>query len=358
MNMFGRCLRLSTFGESHGVLIGGVLEGVPAGLKIDLEFLQAEVNRRKSTNAYTTPRKEEDIVEVVSGVFEGVSTGAPIGLLVYNRNVKSKDYSNIKEAFRPGHADFTTLAKYGVRDYRGGGRTSARESVARVAGGAIAKMLLKELDIQVFSGVFSVAGIEAQKIDFSHAKTSPIFSLDKDIEPVQQEAILKAKTLGDSVGGVVLVQASGAHLLGLGEPLYDKLDARLGSVFMGLNGVKGVFIGDPSVAHLNGSAYNDPLSPTGFASNHSGGVLGGIGSGADLIVWVHFKPTASIAKAQTTINAANEPISLELKGRHDPCIALRGSVVCESLLALVVADFALLNMPTKLSSVQAFYRQR
>ncbi|BCZ17665.1 Chorismate synthase AroC [Helicobacter sp. NHP19-003] len=357
MNTLGRCLRLSTFGESHGVLIGGVLEGVPAGLKIDLDYLQAEANRRKSINAYTTPRKEEDVVEVVSGVFEGVSTGAPIGLLIYNRNVKSKDYHNIKDAFRPGHADFTTWAKYGVRDYRGGGRTSARESVARVAAGAIAKMLLKELGIQVFSGVFSVAGIEAQSVDFNHAKTSPIFSLDKDTEPAQQEAILKAKAEGDSVGGVVLVQASGAHLLGLGEPLYDKLDARLGSVFMGLNGVKGVFIGDPSVARLSGSVYNDPLSPKGFKSNHAGGVLGGIGSGEDLAVWVHFKPTASIAKAQSTISTANEPITLELKGRHDPCIAIRGSVVCESLLALVVADFALLNMPIKLSSVRAFYRQ-
>ncbi|GMB90215.1 Chorismate synthase AroC [Helicobacter ailurogastricus] len=357
MNTLGRCLRLSTFGESHGVLIGGVLEGVPAGLKIDLDYLQTETNRRKSVNAFTTPRHEEDIVEVVSGVFEGVSTGAPIGLLVYNRNIRSKDYGNIKEAFRPGHADFTTLAKYGVRDYRGGGRTSARESVARVAAGAIAKMLLKELGIEVFSGVFSVGGIEAQNIDFNFAKTSPIFSLDQDIEAKQQQAILKAKAQGNSVGGVVLVQASGAHLLGLGEPLYDKLDARLASVFMGLNGVKGVFIGEPRASNMQGGSYNDALSPKGFKSNHSGGVLGGIGNGEDLVVWVHFKPTASIAKAQDTITTAKEPIALELKGRHDPCIAIRGSVVCESLLALIVADFALLNMPTKLSSVRAFYRQ-
>ncbi len=356
LNTLGRMLRLTTFGESHASMVGGVLEGLPAGLNLDMDFIQAETNRRKSTSIFTTPRQEEDRIELVSGVFDGKSTGAPIALLVHNQNVRSKDYSNLKESFRPGHADFTTFAKYGIRDYRGGGRTSARESVIRVGAGAIAKLLLQRLDMEVMGGVFSVGGIEATNLDFNFAKKSVICSLDAKREADQKQAILEAKQRGDSLGGVVLIKAK-AHknLLGLGEPLYDKLDARIASVMMGLNGVKGVFIGDFNASNMRGSDYNDPLSPSSFLSNHSGGVLGGLGNGSELIVWVHFKPTSSIALKQKTINTNYQSIELELKGRHDPCIAIRGSIVCESLLALVVADFLLLNMGAKLSSLEAFY---
>ncbi|WP_104695364.1 chorismate synthase [Helicobacter salomonis] len=347
-------LILRTFGESHGIMVGGVLEGVPAGLKMDLDFIQAEVNKRKSVNAFTTPRQEEDKIEIVSGVFEGTSTGAPIGLVVRNKNVRSKDYDSLKETFRPGHADFTTFAKYGIRDHRGGGRSSARESVIKVGAGAIAKLLLKEMGIEIASGVFSVGGVQAQKLDFEHAQTSPIFSLDKHAQEAQQEVILQAKKAGDSLGGVVLVHAHGRALLGLGE-FSDRLDARIAYAMMGLNGVKGVFMGDPQAASMQGSMYNDALGFHGFKSNHCGGVLGGFGNGADLVVWVHFKPTSSIALPQESINTQKQSTQITLKGRHDPCIAIRGSVVCASLLALILGDFALSNTHARLDQIKASY---
>ncbi|WP_120945246.1 chorismate synthase [Helicobacter labacensis] len=347
-------LILRTFGESHGALVGGVLEGVPAGLKLDLEFIQEQVNRRKSVNAFTTPRQEEDKIEIVSGVFEGVSTGAPIGLIVSNNNVRSKDYDSIKESFRPGHADFTTFAKYGIRDHRGGGRSSARESVIKVGGGAIAKLLLREVGIEVMSGVYSIGGVQAQELDFEHALNSPIFSLDKHAQVAQQEAILQAKKAGDSLGGVVLVRAQGRALLGLGE-FGDRLDARIAYDLMGLNGVKGVFIGTPQAASMQGSAYNDALGLHGFKSNHCGGVLGGFGNGSDLIVWVHFKPTSSIALPQESITIQRESTQITLKGRHDPCIAIRGSVVCAALLALILGDFVLSNTHARLDHIKSHY---
>ncbi|MFC3847986.1 chorismate synthase [Helicobacter baculiformis] len=347
-------LVLRTFGESHGAMVGGVLEGVPAGLKLDLDFIQTEVNRRRSVNAFTTPRQEEDKIEIVSGVFEGVSTGAPIGLLVHNKNVRSKDYDALKETFRPGHADFTTFAKYGIRDHRGGGRSSARESVIKVGAGAIAKLLLKEVGIEVASGVFGVGGVQAEELDFEHALSSPIFSLDKNAQQAQQEAILHAKRAGDSLGGVVLVRAHGRTLLGLGE-FAHRLDARIAYAMMGLNGVKGVFIGEPQAASMQGSAYNDALGLHGFKSNSCGGVLGGFGNGSDLVVWVHFKPTSSIALPQESITTQAEPTQITLKGRHDPCIAIRGSVVCASLLALILGDFVLSNTHARLNQIKACY---
>ncbi|WP_104750092.1 chorismate synthase [Helicobacter cynogastricus] len=347
-------LILRTFGESHGALVGGVLEGVPAGLKIDMDYLQVEVNKRKSVNRFTTPRQEEDKLEVVSGVFEGVSTGAPIGLLVHNKNIRSQDYDNLKESFRPGHADFTTFAKYGIRDHRGGGRSSARESVIKVGAGGVAKLLLKEVGIEIESGLFSVGGVEAQELNFTHAQQSPIFSLDPRLQGAQEEAILQAQKSGDSLGGVVLVRAHGRALLGLGE-FADRLDARLAYSLMGLNGVKGVFIGDQNAARMQGSAYNDPLGLHGFKSNHCGGVLGGFGNGAPLEIWVHFKPTSSISHTQESLTTQGEVTQLSLKGRHDPCIAIRGSVVCASLCALVLADFVLSNTHARLEQLKKNY---
>ena len=395
MNTFGNALKLSTFGESHGTHIGCVIDGFPSGITINEALLKKELSRRQGgKNAFGTPRKEADLPQILSGVFEGVSTGAPIALLFENSNVKSKDYSEVANVFRPSHADFTYQCKYGIRDYRGGGRSSARESVARVAGGAFAKMLLEEFGIFTHSGIFSIGGCKGEKLDFDYALKSEIFSLDKDKENEQKNIILQARKAGDSVGGCALIKASGnARILrGLGEPLYYKLDSAIGSAFLGLNGVKAVEIGSGvESSNKKGSQNNDEMklessnksntkssnifdkntkpSKTSskesnmfdnarFASNHSGGILGGIANGEDIIIKVHFKPTPSIFLPQKTLKMDSKtlkPHTLELKGRHDPCIAIRGSVVCESMLAFILADMLLLSTRATLSNLQKIY---
>jgi len=357
MNTFGKRLTLTTFGESHGKAIGCILDGVPAGLAIDETFIQSELDRRKpGKSKLETGRKEDDRVEILSGVFEGLSTGTPIAMVIFNTNQKSKDYANIKDLFRPGHADFTYFHKYGLRDYRGGGRSSARETAARVAGGAIAKLMLKEMGIAIESGLCEVDGIKAETIDFDHAKTSKLCALDPHKESEQEAAVLSAKEAHDSVGGVVLTRATGVPA-GLGEPLYYKLDALLADAMMGINAAKAVEIGDGVAStHLKGSQNNDPITPEGFASNHAGGILGGISNGDTIIVKTHFKPTPSIFQPQQTIDKAGNPVTLELKGRHDPCVAIRGAVVTEAMMALVLADMALLNMGRKMEHLSAIYR--
>lgn len=356
MNSFGQKLKFSTFGESHGKAIGCLLDGVPAGLNIDEEFIQGELNRRKpGKSEFETARKEDDKVEILSGVFEGKSTGTPIAMIIYNTNQKSKDYSNIKDVFRPGHADFTYFYKYGIRDYRGGGRSSARETAARVAAGAIAKLMLAELSIEVMSGICEVDGIKSQKYDYEAAKKSIIYALDRAKEQEQKDAILKAKNEHDSVGGVSRVLIKGAPK-GLGEPLYYKLDATLADAMMGINAVKAVEIGDGMLsASLSGSQNNDEIRADGFVSNHSGGILGGISNGEDIVMSVYFKPTPSIFKEQKTVNTKNEEVDFSLKGRHDPCVAVRGTIVCEAMAALVVADMLLLNMGSEMSRVSQYY---
>ncbi|MEA3492551.1 MAG: chorismate synthase [Campylobacterota bacterium] len=356
MNTFGKKLTLTTFGESHGKALGCILEGVPAGLSIDEGFIQSELDRRKpGKSPLETGRKEDDRVEILSGTFEGLSTGTPIAMVIFNTNQKSRDYDSIKDLFRPGHADFTYYHKYGIRDYRGGGRSSARETAARVAGGAIAKLLLKQIGVVIRSGVCEVDGISAERFDFDHAKTSKMMALDPDKEPLQTEAILQAKNNHDSVGGVVLTTATGLPI-GLGEPLYYKLDAILAEAMMGINAAKAVEIGDGiATSHMRGSENNDPIRRDGFKSNHSGGILGGISNGDTLIVKTHFKPTPSIFQAQQTINRDGEEVVCELKGRHDPCVALRGAVVCEAMTALVLADMTLLNMGSKIDHLKAIY---
>ena len=356
MNSFGKRFVFTTFGESHGKALGCIVDGVPAGLPIDEAFIQSELDRRKpGQNAYATSRKEGDVVEILSGVFEGVSTGTPIAMVIFNTNQKSKDYSNIKDLFRPGHADFTYFHKYGIRDYRGGGRSSARETAARVAAGAIAKLMLKELQIEVESGVLSIDGIEAQKFDFKKAKESEIYALDSDIEPQQKEAVLKAKNAHDSVGGVALVKIKNAPI-GLGEPIYYKMDAVLADAMMSINAVKGVEIGEGMHASmLKGSQNNDQIAKEGFLSNHSGGILGGITNGDEIDIKVYFKPTPSIFQEQQTIDIHGNEVTCELKGRHDPCVAIRGSIVAESMAALVVADMLLLNLGKKVSDLQKIY---
>ena len=357
MNSFGQKLRFSTFGESHGTALGCLLDGVPAGLEIDEAYIQSELDRRKpGKSEFETARKEADKVEILSGVFEGLSTGTPIAMIIYNTNQKSKDYTNIKDVFRPGHADFTYFHKYGIRDYRGGGRSSARETAARVAAGAIAKLMLNTLDISIYSGISEVAGVKSESFDYEYASKSIIYSLDKNAEEAQKAIILKAKNEHDSVGGVSRVLIKGTPV-GLGQPLYYKLDAILADAMMGINAVKAVEIGDGILsAELLGSENNDEIRATGFESNHAGGILGGISNGEDIVMNVYFKPTPSIFKEQHTVTTHNEEVDFALKGRHDPCVAIRGTVVCESMAALVIADMLLLNMGSDMKGFTKYYK--
>ncbi|MGP2656992.1 chorismate synthase [Malaciobacter sp. WC5094] len=358
MNSFGHRFKFTTFGESHGKALGCIVDGVPAGIKIDEDFIQSEMDRRKpGQNKYATARKEGDKVEILSGVFEGITTGTPISMVIFNENQKSKDYSNVKDLFRPGHADFTYFNKYGTRDYRGGGRSSARETAARVAAGAIAKLMLKELDIKVQSGICAIDGIEANNYDFSKVADSEIFALDKDVEQAQKDAILAAKNKHNSVGGVALVNVQGAPI-GLGEPLYFKLDSQIANAMMSINAVKAVEIGDGTLSSkVKGYDNNDQIRKDGFKTNHSGGILGGISNGDNINVKVYFKSTPSIFIKQETVDIHNNEVDCELKGRHDPCVAVRGSVVAESMMALVLADMALLNMSSKIENVKKVYKK-
>lgn len=356
MNAFGIAFRVSTFGESHGAGIGCVVDGVPAGLRIDEEFLHLNLQRRApGRNLYSTQRKEPDNVQILSGVFEGMSTGAPIGLWVENTQSKSSDYEDIKDIFRPGHADYTYFKKYGLRDYRGGGRSSARESVARVCAGAIAHMLLKEFGIKVQSGVSAIGAIEAQNLDFEYAQKSEIYALDKQCEQAQKDLIAQTKKAHDSIGGVASIQASGIPA-GLGEPLYHRLDGAIGEALLGLNAIKAVEIGDGILSSKqHGSKHNDEMNAQGYLSNHSGGVLGGISNGNTLLIKAHFKPTPSIFLPQNTLDTQSHEQTCLIKGRHDPCVCVRGSVVAESMVALVLADMLLLHSTSQLRFLKRVY---
>jgi chorismate synthase len=356
MNTFGHRFRFSTFGESHGKALGCIVDGVPAGIKIDEAFIQSEMDRRKpGKNKYATSRKEGDKVEILSGVFEGITTGTSLSMIIFNENQKSKDYTNVKDLFRPGHADFTYFHKYGTRDYRGGGRSSARETACRVAAGSIAKLMLRELGIDVQSGICEIDGIKAKTYDFSKVSESEIFTLDFDVEQAQKDAILAAKNSHNSVGGVALINVKNAPI-GLGEPLYFKLDAQIANAMMSINAVKAVEIGDGTLSsQVRGFDNNDQIRQDGFKTNHSGGILGGISNGDDINVKVYFKSTPSIFIEQETVDINNNEVNCALKGRHDPCVAVRGSVVAESMMALVLADMALLNMSSKIENVKKVY---
>ena len=356
MNTFGQKFRFTTFGESHGVALGCIVDGVPAGVKIDLDFIQSEMDRRKpGQNKLQTARKEDDKIEILSGTFEGLSTGTPIAMVLCNGNQKSRDYDNVKDLFRPGHADYTYFHKYGIRDYRGGGRSSARETSARVAAGAIAQLILKDLNIDVMSGICNIDGIKAENFDWEHAKTSEMHALDKNKEEQQKEAILNAKNSHNSVGGVVALKATNVPK-GLGEPIYYKLDSVLADAMMSINAVKAINIGDgiESVS-LKGDENNDQIRDNGFKTNHSGGILGGISNGDDIELQVYFKPTPSIFIEQETVNTQNENVNYNLKGRHDPCVATRGSIVAQSMMAIVLVDMILLNMGAKMDHLKKIY---
>lgn len=356
MNSFGHRLRFSTFGESHGKAIGCIVDGVPAGLKITEADIQKELDRRKpGQNKLSTQRNEADRVEFLSGVFEGKTTGTSLAMIIFNTDQKSKDYGNIKDIFRPSHADFTYYHKYGLRDYRGGGRSSARETAARVAAGALAKRLLEQFNITVQSGIKSIGNIEAKEYDFDFARTSPLFSLDKKREKQQIALVEKARNDHNSIGGSVLTHIQGLPI-GLGEPIYYKLDALLADAMMSINGSKAVEIGDGKEVSLGyGDMLNDQMNSRGFVSNHSGGILGGISNGNSVTITTHFKPTPSIFKPQHTVDIHNYETICEIKGRHDPCIAIRGSVVCEAMAAFVVADMLLLNTTSKLENIKKVY---
>jgi chorismate synthase len=319
VNTFGRNFRITTFGESHGKVVGAVIDGCPPGILLEEADIQALLDRRRpGTSPLTSPRQEADRVEILSGVFEGKTTGTPIAMIVRNEDTQSRDYEALREVFRPGHADVTYQDKYGIRDHRGGGRSSGRETVGRVAAGALALKYLAMHGITITGRIVSV-----------HGKTAPA--------AIEAE-ILAAKADGDSVGGIVEITAKGCPS-GLGDPVFGKLDAQIAGALMGIGAVKGVEIGDGfAVAGRFGSENNDPMTKDGFSSNHAGGILGGISSGQDIVVRIAVKPTPSIAKTQQTRDIHGKVVDISISGRHDPCIVPRIVPVAEAMLALVLAD--------------------
>ena len=324
MNTFGRIFRVTTFGESHGPALGAIVDGCPARIPLAESDIQPLLDRRRpGTGALVSPRPEADRVAILSGVFEGVTTGAPVALVIRNEQMRSTDYDALRDLYRPGHADLTYAAKYGVRDHRGGGRSSGRETVGRVAAGAVALILLSQSGIAVTGRVVSVHGVEG--------------------EEAMAAEIGAAAARGDSVGGVVEVVATGVPA-GLGDPVFGKLDAAIAGALMGIGAVKGVEIGDGfAAASRLGSENNDPIVPGGFSSNHAGGVLGGISTGAPVVARCAVKPTPSIALPQPTVDTAGRPAEIRVGGRHDPCIAPRLVPVAEAMLGLVLADALLVH---------------
>ncbi|MCX7131090.1 chorismate synthase [Aeromonas sp.] len=342
-NSFGQLFRVTTFGESHGLALGAVVDGCPPGLEISEADLQGDLDRRKpGTSRYTTPRREPDEVKILSGVFEGKTTGTSIGLLIENTDQRSKDYSDIKDVFRPGHADYTYHQKYGQRDYRGGGRSSARETAMRVAAGAIAKKYLKQMHGIEITGFLSQLGpIKAEAFDAAQIEQNPFFFPDAGKLEALDQYMRDLKKEGNSVGAKVQVIATKVPV-GLGEPVFDRLDADIAHAMMGINAVKGVEIGDGfAVVEQKGSEHRDEMTPAGFASNHAGGILGGISSGQDIVVSLGLKPTSSITVPGKTINTEGEAIEMITKGRHDPCVGIRAVPIAEAMLALVLMDHLL-----------------
>ncbi len=342
-NTIGTLFTLTSFGESHGPAIGGVVDGCPPGLEISAADLQHDLDRRKpGTSRHVTQRKESDTVEILSGVFEGKTTGAPIALLIRNEDQRSQDYSNIKDTFRPGHADYTYWQKYGIRDYRGGGRSSARETAVRVAAGAIAKKWLNERYGVAIRGYMSQMGeIEIPFETWEAVDENPFFAPNRGIIPQLEAYIDGIRAERDSVGARISVVASGVPV-GWGEPVYDRLDADIAHAMMGINAVKGVEVGAgfASVAQ-RGSVHSDEMTPQGFVTNHAGGVLGGISTGQEILVNVALKPTSSIPQERHSIDKAGKAVTMQTTGRHDPCVGIRATPIAEAMLALVLMDHAL-----------------
>ena len=362
-NTFGTLFRLTSFGESHGEAIGGVIDGCPSGLKIDFNFIQKELERRKpGQSKIVTQRKEDDKVEFLSGIFEGKTTGTPIGFIIRNKDQKPKDYDHIKDAYRPSHADYTYDAKYGIRDHKGGGRASARETAVRVVGGAIAKLILKNAGIQIYAYTSQVGNIKLLKspehLDFSMTEKNAVRCPDKLIAETMIKKIEQVRKQGDTIGGIVSCIVKGVPV-GLGEPVFDKLHADLGKAMLSINAVKGFEYGSGfEGVKMKGSEHNDSLIPQpspkekgtniSFKSNHAGGILGGISNGENIYFRVAFKPVSTIMKKQMTVNSKGQEVEIMGKGRHDPCVLPRAVPVVEAMTALVLADHLLRNKTSKL----------
>jgi chorismate synthase len=342
-NTWGEAFRVTTFGESHGVALGAIIDGCPPGLLLSEADLQIDLDRRKpGTSRFTTQRREDDCVKILSGVLDGRTTGTPIGLLIENTDQRSQDYGNLMDLFRPGHADYTYEHKYGVRDFRGGGRSSARETAMRVAAGAIAKKWLRERFGVVIQGYLSQLGpVKIEQVDWSVIETNPFFCPDASKVQVMEDFMNELKKTGDSVGAKVTVVAR--HVPpGWGEPVFDRLDADIAKALMSINAVKGVEIGDGfAVVEQLGTQHRDEMTKDGFLSNHAGGVLGGISSGQDIVAHIALKPTSSLKIPGRTIDRWGNDQEVITKGRHDPCVGIRATPIAEAMLAMVLMDHAL-----------------
>jgi len=342
-NSIGKLFTVTSFGESHGLALGCIIDGCPPGIALTEEDLQRDLDKRKpGTSRYTTQRREADQVRILSGVFEGKTTGTPIGLLIENTDQRSKDYSNIKDQFRPAHADYSYWHKYGIRDYRGGGRSSARETAMRVAAGAVAKKVLAEQFSIHIAGYLSQLGpIKIDSVDWSVIDSNPFFCPDASKVPLMEEYMQKLNKEGDSIGAKITVVARGM-MPGLGEPVFDRLDADIAHALMSINAVKGVEIGDGfDVVEQKGTEHRDEMSTEGFYSNHAGGILGGISSGQDIVAHIALKPTSSIHLPGDSIDVHGNNIEVVTKGRHDPCVGIRATPIAEAMLAIVLLDHAM-----------------
>ncbi|NHF60040.1 chorismate synthase [Flavobacteriaceae bacterium TP-CH-4] len=350
-NTFGNLFKLMTFGESHGVAIGGVLEGCPAGIQLDLKAIQKELDRRKpGQSSIVTQRKEPDTVEFFSGIFEGKTTGTPIGFAIRNTNQKSKDYSHIKDSYRPSHADYVYDRKYGFRDYRGGGRSSARETASRVVAGAIAKQFLEDIEINAFVSQVGEIKIDKnyQEMDFSLIESNPVRCPDPDTAKKMEAYIKDIRKEGDTIGGVITGVIQNVPI-GLGEPVFDKLHAELGKAMLSINAVKGFEYGSGfQGVKMKGSVHNDPFNTDGSTkTNYSGGIQGGISNSMDIYFNIAFKPVATVIQGYETIDKEGNKVQAKGKGRHDPCVVPRAVPIVEAMAALVLADFVLLNRTIK-----------
>ena len=353
-NSFGTLFKLTTFGESHGSAIGGIIDGCPSGISIDFDAIQNDMARRKpGQSAIVTQRKEDDKVEFYSGIFEGKTTGTPIGFLIHNTNQKSKDYSHIKDSYRPSHADYVYDKKYGQRDYRGGGRSSARETACRVVAGAIAKQFLELMSIDAY--VSQVGDITLEKsyeeLDLTQTELNPVRCPDPEIAAKMEEHIKVVRKQGDTIGGIISCVIKNVPV-GLGEPVFDKLHAQLGKAMLSINAVKGFEYGSGfEGVKMKGSEHNDSFNPDGTTqTNYSGGVQGGISNGMDIYFNVAFKPVATLLQAYETIDKDGNKVQAKGKGRHDPCVVPRAVPIVEAMAALVLADFVLLDRTTRLDS--------
>ncbi|WP_417224295.1 chorismate synthase [Amphritea sp.] len=341
-NTYGKLFTVTTFGESHGPALGCIIDGCPPGIELTEADLQRDLDRRKpGTSRHTTQRREADEVKILSGVFEGKTTGTPIGLMIENTDQRSKDYSNIEETFRPAHADYVYTHKYGFRDYRGGGRSSARETAMRVAAGAVAKKFLAQKGVTVRGYLSQLGPIKIAGFDWDQVEQNPFFCPDVD-KVAEMEAYMDAlRKEGNSVGAKISVSASGVPV-GLGEPIFDRLDAELAHALMSINAVKGVEIGDGfACIEQKGTEHRDEMTPQGFLSNHAGGILGGISTGQEITAHIALKPTSSLRLPGQSINSRGESIEVVTKGRHDPCVGIRATPIAEAMVAIVLMDHLL-----------------